>query len=278
MAASASNEWYYRTRFERSGDDTWLLEYGLYPSAWTSSWFRNVVDENVISFLRWCRNQQLSLGKAAGWLNANGPSPPKGEKWHKSTVRYLLDHRSPDAGKNVSIKRVLRLLKGLRWAEQNQQPRLDTVTLVSDSIEERARRVWEMHRLLLPAFRALSLHLAQRLRAHERAAVPSPLGATGMKRRAQFAMRYVGTPSLRAMSLRTVIQEIKSSSVEPPAWTAELERLELAVPEFLDFQPTKLDMELLGRHKASEALLRILCKLEGLSTRSARRRRSVNVQ
>jgi hypothetical protein len=278
MAASASNEWYYRTRFERSGDDTWLLEFGRYPSAWTSAWFRSVIDENIIAFLRWCRSRGVSLGKIARWLNANGPSPTKGEKWHKSTVRYLLDHRSPDTEDNVPIKRVLRLLKGLRWAASNQQPWLDQVIAVSNSVEERARRTWEMHRLLLPAFRALSVHLAQRLRAHERAAVPYPFDATGMQRRSEFGLRYLGTPSLRSMSLRTVIQEVKSSSAEPPAWTAELERFELAVPEFLDFRPTKLDMELLGRHKASEALLRILCKLEGLSTRSAHRHRSSDVQ
>src|SRR5215472_17017223 len=95
VVANEKNELFYRTRFEQSGEPTWLLEFGLSPSAWQSSWFREVVRTKIIAFLQWCNSRGISLGKTAKWLNEHGPSPSKGSAWQKSTLRYLLD-RSPD--------------------------------------------------------------------------------------------------------------------------------------------------------------------------------------
>ncbi len=126
------DEWFYRARFEQSGENSWLLEYGRSPSAWQSPWFRQVIRTNVMVFVRWCNSRKISLGKTAKWLNERGPSPSKRATWHKSTLRYLLD-RSPDSAEDVGIKIVMRLLKGLRWAERNQQPWLDRITESSES-------------------------------------------------------------------------------------------------------------------------------------------------
>lgn len=278
ITAKDRDEWYYRARFEKSEDDAWLQEYGRFPSAWKSPWFTGIVNKNIIAFLCWCRNRGISLGRIAGWLNDHGPSPPQGMAWHKSTVRYLLNRQSSHVEENLAIKRVIRVLKRLRWAQKNQQGGLDQVIALSESTQERARRVWEMHRLLLPAFRRLSAHLVQGQHRHERVADPYPRRATGMQRRAEFGLRYLGTPSLAAKTLRDIVDDAKSSSKQIPAWVAELEQLELTVPEFLGFQLTKFDMRFLGQHKTTEALLRILCKLEGISTRSARRYKSQVVQ
>jgi len=57
----------------------------------------------------------------------------------------------------------MKLLKSLRWVERNQQPWVDLITALSESTKERSRRVWEMHRLLLPPFRALSAYLVETL-------------------------------------------------------------------------------------------------------------------
>jgi len=271
------DEWCYRTRFEQSGNDLWLLEYGRSPSAWQSPCFRQVVRTKVTAFLRWCNSRKISLGKIARWLNGHGPSPSKGTVWHKSTLRYLLD-RSPDSGEDVGIKTVMRLLKGLRWVERNQQPWVDLITESSESTEGRARRVWEMHRLLLPPFRALSSYLVRSQRKYERVADRFQLDGTGMQRRAAFAFRFLSTQSLPAKTLRDILRDVKSSSNGTLPWVVELEQLERAVPMFLDFQPTKFDMELLGKHKTTEALLKILCRLEGISTRTARRYKSQDVQ
>jgi len=277
IAVKNRDEWYYRTRFEQSGEDAWLLEYGRFPSAWQSRWFRGILKTNIIAFLRWCRSRGISLGKIAAWLNEHGPTPTKGVAWHKSTLRYLLDH-SPDPREEIAIRRVMRLLKGFRWAERNRQPWLDQIIELSESTEECARRVWEMHKLLLPSFRMLSAHLIRQQRAHERHARLESPTATGMQRRAEFGFRFLGTPSLAAKSLRDIVKDVKSSSNETPSWVAELEQLEGAVPEFLDFQPTKFDVQLLGKHKTTEALLRILCRLERISARSARRYKYQSVQ
>ena len=269
-AAKAGIESSYRTRFEQTGEDRWLLEYGRYPSAWRSPWFRQVVRRNVMAFLHWCNDRGVSLGRTARWLTEHGPSPSKGEAWRKSTLRYLPD-RSPDSVEDAGIKKVMRLLKGLGWAERNQQPWLDQITELSESSEERARRVWEMHGLLLPPFRRLSAHLVSRQRDHERVADRFSRKGSGMERRAEFGFQFLGTKSLPPKTLRDILQEAKSSANDVPPWVMELEQLERAVPQFLDFQPTKFDMEILGKHKTSDALLRILCKLEGISTRTARR-------
>jgi hypothetical protein len=271
------DEWFYRTRFEQSGEDLWLLEYGRSPSAWQSSWFRQLVRTKVMIFVRWCTSRKISLGKIAKWLNERGPNPSKGTAWHKSTIRYLLD-RSPDSGEDVGIRTVMRLLKGLRWAEENQQPWVDRITESSESTEESARRVWEMHRLLLPPFRVLSAFLVQSQRKHERVADRFQQKGTGMHRRGAFGLQFLGTKSLQAKTLRNILQDAKSSSDGTLPWVLELENLERAVPQFLDFQPTKFDMELLGKHKTTEALLKILCRLEGISTRTARRYKSQDVQ
>jgi hypothetical protein len=277
FVAAKRNEWYYRTRFEQSGEAAWLLEYGRCPSAWRSPWFRQAVRTNVMVFLHWCNDRRISLRKTARWLIEHGPNPFKGTAWRKSTLRYLLD-RSPDSGEDVAIKKVMRLLKGLGWAERNQQPWIDRITELSESTEERARRVWEMHKLLLPPFRMLSAHLVRYQREHELVADRFQRKGTGMERRAEFGFRFLGTKSLPAKTLRDLLQEAKSSANDFPPWVMELEQLEGAVPQFLDFQPTKFDMKILGQHKTTEALLRILCKLERISTRTARRYKSQGVQ
>jgi len=270
------DEWSYRSRLEQSGEDLWLLEYGRSPSAWQSPWFRQLVRTKVMLFVRWCTSRKISLGKIGTWLNEYGPSPPKGTAWHKSTLRYLLD-RSTDSGVDVRIRTVMRLLKGLRRAELNQQPWLDRIIESSESAEERVRRVWGMHKLLLPPFRVLSAHLVRSQRRHERVADRFQLKGTGMHRRGEFGLRFLGTKSLPAKTMRDILQDAKSSH-SPVPWVLELEELEKAVPNFLDFQPTKFDMELLGKHKTTEALLRILCRLEGISTRTARRYKPSGVQ
>jgi hypothetical protein len=170
------------------------------------------------------------------------------------------------------------LLKGLRWAEANQQPWVDQIAESSESTEERSRRVWEMHRLLLPPFLALSAYLIRRHQEYELVADRFQRHGTPMQRRGAFAFRFLGTQSLAAKTLRNILQEAKSSSDGLLPWVLELEQLERAVPHFLDFHPTSFDMELLGKHKTSEALLRILCRLEGISTRTARRHKSQDVQ
>jgi len=272
-----NREEFYRTRFELSGDGTWVVEYGCSPSAWQSPWFRQLVRTKVMVFVRWCTGRKISLGEIATWLNECGPTPSKGAAWHKSTLRYLLD-RSPDPGEDAGIKAVMKLLKGLRWAQRNQQPWVDRITESSESTEESARRVWEMHRLLLPPFRALSAHLARSQRKHERVADRYQLKGSGMHRRGAFGFQFLGTISLKAKTLRNILQDAQSSTDSTGTWVLELENLERAVPDFLDFQPTKFDMELLGKHKTTEALLKILCRLEGISTRTARRHRSQDVR
>jgi hypothetical protein len=271
------DEWFYRTRFEESGEDLWLLEYGRSPSAWQSPWFRQLVRIKVMFFVRWCTSRKISLGKIGSWLNECGPSPSKGTAWHKSTLRYLLD-RAPDSGEDAGIRPVMRLLKGLRWAKLNQQPWVDGIIESSDSTEERVRRVWEMHKLLLPPFRVLSAYLVRSQQKHERVADRFQLKGTGMHRRGEFGLRFLGTKSLPEKSMRDILQDDNSSSRAPVPWALQLEELEKAVPNFLDFQPTKFDMELLGKHKTPEALLKILCRLEGISTRTARRYKSKGVQ
>jgi hypothetical protein len=99
-----------------------------------------------------------------------------------------------------------------------------------------------------------------------------------MHRRGEFAFRFLGSNSLPVKTLKNILEEAKSSSSDTPAWVSQLEQLEMAVPNFLDFQPTKFDAEVLGQHKTTEALLRILCELEGISTRTARRYKSQSVQ
>jgi hypothetical protein len=272
-----NREKYYRTQFEQSGKDLWLLEYGCSPSAWQSPWFRQLVRTKVMVFVRWCTSRKISLGKIARWLNERGPSPSKGAAWHKSTLRYLLD-RSPDFGEDVGIRTVVRLLKGLRWAQRNQQPWVDQITESSESSEESSRRVWEMHGLLLPPFRELSRYLVNSQREYERVADRFQLKDTGMQRRAAFAFRFLGSKSLPAKTLRSILKDAKSSSNGTQPWIAELEQVESAVPEFLDFQPTKFDVQLLGQHKTTEALLKILCRLEGISTRTAHRYKPQGVQ
>jgi len=276
-AARRKDERYHRTHYEQSGDVSGLLEYGLFPSAWKSSWFRQVVRTKTIAFLQWCNSREISLGKIAKWLNEHGPSPSRGKAWHKSTVRFLLG-QSPESGEETNIRTLVRLLKGLHSAEQNQQPGLDRVIESSESTEECARRVWDMHNLFLPAFRALSAYLVQAHREHESLAERGK--GTEMHRRGEFAFRFLGTPALKARTLRDILQQAKSSSKETLAWVVELEHLEKSktLPDFLDFEPSKFDMELLGQHKTHEALLRILCKLEGISTRTARRYRPHTVQ
>lgn len=277
ISAKNRDEWFYRTSFEQSGKQLWLIEYGRSPSAWQSPWFRQLVRIKIMLFVRWCTSRKISLGKIGTWLNEHGPSPPKGTAWHKSTLRYLLG-RSPDSGEDVEIRPVLRLLKGLRWAELNQQPWVDRIIESSESTEERARRVWGMHKLLLPPFRVLSVHLVRSQRKHERVADRFQLKGTGMHRRGEFGRRFLGTKSLPPKTIRDILQDANSSSHAPVPWVPELEELEKAVPNFLDFQPTKFDMELLGKHKTTEALLKILCRLEGISTRTARRYKSSGVQ
>jgi len=272
--ANEKNERFYRTRYEQSGEPSWLLEFGLSPSAWQSSWFREVVRSKTIAFLQWCNSRGISLGKIAKWLNEHGPSPSKGSAWQKSTLRYLLD-RSPDGGEDIEIRTVVRHLKGFRWAEQNQQPWRDLIIESSESTEECARRVWDMHRLLLPAFRALSTYLVQAHREYEREAERGK--GTEMRRRGEFAFRFLGI-SLKRRTLRDILQQAKSSSKETLPWVVELEELGNAIPDFLGLQPSNWDMDLLGQHKTKEALLRILCKLEGISTRTARRYRAQCVQ
>jgi hypothetical protein len=271
------DEWFYRTRFEQSGEELWLLEYGRSPSAWQSPWFRQLVRTKVRAFVRWCKSRKISLGKIARWLNECGPSPSKRTVWHKSTLRYLLD-QSPDSREDVGIRTVMRLLMGLRWAERNQQPWVDRITELSESTVESARRVWKMHRLLLPPFRALSAYLGRSQHEHERVADRSQLEGTGMQRRAEFGFRFLRTKSLPAKTLRNILEDAKLSSGGTIPWVLELEQLEKAVPQFLDFQPTNFDMELLGKHKTTEALLKILCRLEGISTRTARRYKSQDLQ
>jgi hypothetical protein len=166
------------------------------------------------------------------------------------------------------------LLKGLGWAQKNQQPWVDRITDLSESSGECARRVWEMHSLLLPPFRSLAAHLARRQREYERVADRFSRKGTGMERKAEFGFRFLETNSLPAKTLRNILQEAKLSANDDVPWITELEQLERALPQFLDFQPTKFDMKILGRHKTAEALLRILCKLERISTRTARRYRS----
>src|SRR5215469_16070312 len=122
--ANEKNECFYRTRFEQSGKISWLLEYSLSPSAWQSSWFREVVGTKIIAFLQLCNSRGISLGKIAKWLNEHGPSPSRGKAWHKSTLRFLLT-RSPASAGETNIRTLARLLKGFHWAEQNQQPWLD---------------------------------------------------------------------------------------------------------------------------------------------------------
>jgi len=274
--ANEKNECFYRTRFEQSGKISWLLEYSLSPSAWQSSWFREVVGTKIIAFLQLCNSRGISLGKIAKWLNEHGPSPSRGKAWHKSTLRFLLT-RSPASAGETNIRTLARLLKGFHWAEQNQQPGLDWVIESSESTEECSRRVWDMHTLLLPAFRALSAYLVQAHKEYEREADQGE--GTEMHRRGEFAFRFLGTPSLKRRTLMDILQQAKSSSKETLPWVVELEKLdEEVVPDLLDFQPSNWDMELLGRHKTHEALLRILCKLEGISTRTARRYRPDTVQ
>jgi hypothetical protein len=133
-----------------------------------------------------------------------------------------------------------------------------------------------MHNLLLPAFRALSAYLVQAHGEYERDAERGK--GTEMHRRGEFAFRFLGT-SLKRRTLRDILQQAKSSSKETLPWVVELEKLDKPiVPDFLDFQPSNWDMELLGQHKTHEALLRILCKLERISTRTAHRYRPHTVQ
>lgn len=277
VAVKNRDEWFYRTRFEQSGKDMWLVEYGRSPSAWQSPWFRQLVRTKIMVFVRWCTSRKISLGKTARWLNERGPSPSKEAAWHKSTLRYLLN-RWPDPGEDVGIRAVMKLLKGFRWAQRNQQPWVDQIAESSESSKEGARRVWEMHRLLLPPFRALSAHLVRSQRKYERVADRFQLKGTGMHRRGEFGFRFLGSKSLQAKTLRNILQETKSSSNGTVPWVLELEDLETAVTDFLEFQPTKFDMELLGKHKTTEALLQILCRLEGISIRTARRYKPQGVQ
>jgi hypothetical protein len=270
-------EWYYRTRFERSNESNLLLEYGRSPSAWRSTWFRGEVRKRILAFLSWCHNRRISLGKIAGWLNKNGPDPPRGRKWQKSTLKHLLGGTlGSDA--DVKIREVMRLLKELRRVERNQRPGIDQIIELSESAVECARRVWEMHSLFLPPFKKLSAYLVHWQRKHERRADRFQLKGTGMRRRGEFGFRFFGTDSLPTKTLRDVIRDAKSKSDDALPWVVELEDLEKAVPQFLDFRPTKFDMKLLGNHKTSEALLRILCRFEGISTRTARRYRHHSVQ
>src|SRR5260370_32997505 len=103
-----------------------------------------------------------------------------------------------------------------------------------------------MHRLLLPPFRALSAYLGRSQREHERVADRFQLEGTGMQRRAEFGFQFLGTIALPGKTLRNILRDAKSSSTDTLPWVVELEQLEGAVPQFLDFQPTKFDSKLLG--------------------------------
>ncbi len=120
----------------------------------------------------------------------------------------------------------------------------------------------------------MSAYLFRRNQEHERVADRFQRNGTPMQRRGAFAFRFLGTTSLPAKTLRDVLRDAKSSSDGTLPWVLELEQLERAVPQFLDLQLSKFDFQVLGKHKTTEALLRILCRFEGISTRTARRHKS----
>src|SRR5262249_49916627 len=121
---------------------------------------------------------------------------------------------------------------------QNQQPWRDLIIETSESTAECARRVWDMHRLFLPAFRALSTCLARAHRKYNRKADGFQREGTGMHRRGEFAFPFRGTPSLKRRTRREIWQQPKPSSKETLLGGGELEKWDKrVVPELFDFQP-----------------------------------------
>jgi hypothetical protein len=249
---------HYRLRFEQKRDYTFLLEYALRPSAWRMHWFKLLVRRHLVLFIHWCRERQISFSRIAAWLNRKGPKPLRGKTWHKSSVRYL--GNLPSAPKNApEIGVLLCFLKSLRGAWENRQPGLDKATLVANSPEERVRRIREFYEFLLPMARAYVPYLNECFHKHESVADRFQQKGTGMARKGEFALRYFGTPSFKAKGFVEVFTNGDSKQKQEIA--AKLLGEE-------DIYPTKREVELLGRHKINQAVLEIVCRIEGLSVRT----------
>jgi hypothetical protein len=152
-------------------------------------------------------------------------------------------------------------VKSLRRAEENPQATREQIAIRVEETGERVQHVWEIHGLLLEPMRAYSLHLRKMHKEYE--SQTDRICKTAMRARGEFARRYLGTKSLEPESLRDILQGTKLSP--------ELGKLDQIFPEFLNMKPTRDEAELLGSHRVSEALLRIICRWEGISVRTARR-------
>jgi hypothetical protein len=87
-----------------------------------------------------------------------------------------------------------------------------------------------------------------------------------MSRRGEFAFQFFDTPSFPSKGLVEVFTRGNSIRKQKV-----VKLLGGALLGFDEIYPTKRVVELLGKHKLNEAALRIVCRLEGISVKSARR-------
>jgi hypothetical protein len=131
--------------------------------------------------------------------------------------------------------------------------------------------VFELHRQLMSLARAYVRYLGECHKKHERVACKEK--RPGMFRRGEFAFRFFGTPSFPRKGL---IENFTKGNTKRKLEIVKM--LSLALLGVGEIYPTGRDVELLGGHKLNEAVLRIACRLEGISVRTARRYKSQSVQ
>jgi hypothetical protein len=94
-----------------------------------------------------------------------------------------------------------------------------------------------------------------------------------MYRKGEFGRDFWGSPSLPCKGLVELF--VEGNEKRKLKVVAILGGTLLG---FEDLYPTKLDVELIGKHKLKEAALQIACRLEGISFKTARRRKPRVVQ
>ncbi len=94
-----------------------------------------------------------------------------------------------------------------------------------------------------------------------------------MYRKGEFGRDFFGTPSFPCKGLVELF--VKGNEKRKRKVVAMLGGTLLG---FEDLYPTKRDVELLGKHKMKEAALRIACRREGISVKTARRYKPQVVQ
>ena len=255
---------WYQWRFEK-GEFSALVEFAaFFPSlSRVSPWFRSSIADLVSVLVVHCTSKRLSPRNVSNFLNRMKVPPPRGKKWHHTSLKFYRRRRGHVMIRASQALRILRAIYNPPSRAFLPQPWRERLAVQSASAQARVRLVWGLHRLLKAFVGQFVQKIRRSFKQYERCTdVDRRLRVR--ERQTEFVRRNWGTRSLPFQTLRQALGPPRNEDSE-----------QLEVLGIWDRPFSKNELMLLSRSKLHTALLKIGCEWARISTRNVYRYKPV---